>query len=461
MAAVARRVAVSSAWPIAGFALVVAAGAVWSQGPSWDEAIYLSQVGPGPALPFAPTRARGIELLAAPVAWLTREPVAIRAWMFGLALVGISLAFRAWRGVLERRALIGAQVALCSSWVAAHYATRVMPNLFAGLAILAGVAFAERAARDGGRRDPVWLGSAFAVAALVRPADAAVAAAAIAAWAMIRRAGRWAAIAAAVAVGAAVGSLPWLAEMSVRFGGPGGALEAALPLSHVGTTGVGEGIVRYLSVADGPTTGPVSPAPVPVVGATMVAAWSALALVGVLRRGPVGTPVRLAASGGAALIAFYVAGVGGVAPRFLLPGLALLSVPAGAGLAVLWTRAGRGLRLGLVAAVGLAAIWNAQIFHDREVAAARVADANDELAALATPGRACVIVAEIRYPQLGYLTGCRARPLDETSGELLARSLGDGWCAFSVVREASPPTGIVWTERGSVGKARLLASAGC
>ena len=53
-----------------------------SRAPSWDEAIYLSQVTPGVhAIAFAPSRARGISLLVAPITMAGGSVAAVRLFL--------------------------------------------------------------------------------------------------------------------------------------------------------------------------------------------------------------------------------------------------------------------------------------------------------------------------------------------------------------------------------------------
>ena len=68
--------------------------------PSWDEAIYLSQVAPGAeALPFVPSRARGITFLAAPVLQLGGSLVHVRLFLAVASAVALTAAFRSWAKV--------------------------------------------------------------------------------------------------------------------------------------------------------------------------------------------------------------------------------------------------------------------------------------------------------------------------------------------------------------------------
>ncbi|MBI3648177.1 MAG: hypothetical protein HY240_05460 [Actinobacteria bacterium] len=63
--------------------------------PSWDEAIYLSQVRP-PALPFAASRSRGIVALAAPVVAAGGSIFQVRVWLAVASALALVAAFWPW-----------------------------------------------------------------------------------------------------------------------------------------------------------------------------------------------------------------------------------------------------------------------------------------------------------------------------------------------------------------------------
>src|SRR5206468_9043534 len=106
---------------------------------------------------------------------------------------------------------------------------------------------------------------------------AAVLAVVLAGWAVARRrdlVGRIGALAA----GLVAGVLPWLVEMTVRFGSPATALREAASTGHVGGSSPGGTLVQYLYLSDGPTIGPDRSASVPVLGALWWAGLVALVI---------------------------------------------------------------------------------------------------------------------------------------------------------------------------------------
>jgi hypothetical protein len=429
---------------LAVFVLVVGVASEWGHGPSWDEAVYLSQVTPGiPAARFVASRARGIQLIAAPPAAITSNMAAIRVWMFFATLLAIAIALRAWRRVLSTRALLMAQILLLTCWLVPFYATKVMPNLWAGLAGLAAVALFERSVR-GSEREAVWLAITLALMALLRPTDAAVLGAVLIVWLIANRPQKLARNLFAVAGGALVGALPWVIEMSVRFGGLHGAISSALPVSHVGAGGVSERLRQYLSLIDGPTLGPVHSPDVPFAGAVLFVAAIVLTALGVSHRGQQRSAVRLACVAGTTLSVFYILGVGGIAPRFLLPGIALLTIPAGEGAALLWTRARAVPRVLLAASLGFAVAWNVAVFRNQEETATRSAAVNEHVAELAAAGGlpdGCLVFSQFSFPQLDSLTRCEAHPL----GASIPAALVNSRCivVVSASGERSPDEGFV------------------
>ncbi len=446
--------------PLMAFALVVAVGSEWAQGPSWDEAVYLSQVSPGiPAVRFVASRARGIQFVVTPAAAITSNMPVIRVWMLLAALLAIALAFRAWRPVVPTRTLWIAQVLFLGCWLVPFYATKVMPNLWTALAGLVAVALLYRSVRAG---EPVTVPLAVALAAMafLRPTDAAVLGAVLGVWLLIRRPPAFARNLVALIGGVLVGALPWAIEVSVRFGGVRGAISSALSASHIGAGGMSQRLRQYLSVMDGPTLGPVHWPDVPLIGTALLVAAIGLIAVGVAQANDHRSAVRLACAGGAALSAFYILVVGGIAPRFLLPGIALLAIPAGEGAAALWTRKPAALRALLAAGLGVAVVWNIVVFREQELTVTRSAAINDRITDLAVEGGlpdGCIIFSRYSFPQLDYLTGCAGHPL----GSSIDAALMADRCVVVVTSRGEPAPGGGLLTLGHVAGRSVLSSAAC
>ena len=143
--------------------------------PSWDEAIYLSQVAPGAeALPFVPSRARGITFLALPVLQLGGSLLQLRIFLAVASAVALTGAFRVWAPVIGFGA-VAAAVLFAGGWPVLFYGSELMPNLWVAIVAVAATAvLGRRLARGEGRYDELAAGGLVAVAALIRPLDAVV-----------------------------------------------------------------------------------------------------------------------------------------------------------------------------------------------------------------------------------------------------------------------------------------------
>jgi hypothetical protein len=413
--------------------------------PSWDEAIYLSQVSPDvAALPFVASRARGIVVIVAPLA-ATGVPLPIlRLVLAAASAAAVAGAFQPWIRSLGWGAPAAAAI-FCTSWLTIFYGAEVMPNLWSALLAVATSGWVVRAstARPGERtRCLIAAGGAVAALALLRPLDAVALALVFGPFAL--SADRDVRLAASVAVGTSIGVLVWVVEMAARAGGAGAALREAVQAGHVAAAGPFDRLVQHAWLADGPTLGPEVEGN-PVFAIVWWTSVLVLVLIAVTAR-PARPGVRCAALAGAWLLVLYVAAIGGLAPRFLFPGIALLTIPAGAGVVEVWRRrtllGRRSRRVVTAAVIALGAslvVWNGAI-------AVLVADAtltarkNDAAAGLAVrtlaDGRPCALVATSSFPQLAWASGCRTRPVRPGWDERpwLAANEGDGNVVYVAVR---------------------------
>jgi hypothetical protein len=402
--------------------------------PSWDEAVYLSQVAPGAeAYHFTAWRARGVTILVAPLAATGSIPV-VRvglALLAALALLGASLP---WVRTIDTAAPIGAAF-LGSSWTTLFYGSEAMPNLWVGFAGLAALGFATRPTTpEGARRDDLAVASLLFAAALFRPFDAILLAGAVVVAALVvgRRSVTTAGL---LAVGAGAGCLVWLVEMASRYGGMRAALDQAMVVTRLSVPDPWERVVQYLATADGPSTGPVADPGIPILVAvtSLVAAVAAGSAVLDARGGSRSYGPLMASLGGAAFFgAAYVGLVGLVAPRFLIPAAALLSVPVGRGVVVLWRRAGRPpLRAALVVALLAWPAWQGWLAVRLESSADRQRAGVQDIGRLIgsfSGDRRCVVASVVGAPQVGFASGCRGRPIVDvgTVDEVLAEEADRG-----------------------------------
>lgn len=430
--ATARRVIV-----VIGFASLIAQLLLFSldRPPSWDESIYLSQVTPGAApLPFVPSRARGITFLAAPVVQLGGSLAQLRLILaLGSALLLI-VAFRSWVPIIGFGAAAAA-VLFAGAWPALFYGSELMPNLWVGLLSVAATAVLARRLAIGERRyDELLAGGLVAIAALIRPLDAVVLCVGLILLPIaVRRATvPWIVH---VALGLAAGWTPWLVEMTARFGSPGEAFAAAARLGHTGHWSLLENARQYLALSDGPSIGPVPHPDIPISGALWfigLAMLVGLGIVGASRRNLLPALVVPTATG-LALAAEYIAFTDAQAPRFLLPAMSLLTIPAGLGLVSVVASVREREQVGsvrfvagavttivilawVIVQLGIAARVEAGVFEQR-ASAERAGLRVRRLSA----GEPCHVYAEGSFPIVGFTARCRAAPLGKVLGAWMDR----------------------------------------
>ncbi len=345
-------------------------------------------------------------------------------------------AAAAWAPMVGTRVAAAAAVVSGGSWLVLFYGSEVMPNLWSAIALLGACGLAARGLARGDPR-PGWGPLVLlVVAGLFRPIDASAAGLALIAVSTLRtRSWRWPAwITAAVGVGIA----PWLVEMSVRFGGPLGALRDAAAVGRMGENGPLAGFRLHLALADGPLIG-ADARPVPWGAALWWITVLGLGILGAVRTAGDARPAaHLALAVGGALLVTYVALVGGEAPRYLLPAILLLAMAAAAGAVTLPSAA-------VVPLVIAAAVWVGwQVSVLREVDAGAVgqranARAAGEFVRTLVDDGPCLVLATHDYPQIAYASGCTGRWLRE-GGPPVAITTGTAEPGFLVTSDdGSPP----------------------
>jgi hypothetical protein len=424
--------------------------------PGWDEAIYLSQVSPGAEpLPFAPSRARGITLLVAPVLQLGGSIVHVRLFLVFASAAALTACFRMWAPVLGFGAPAAALL-FAGSWPALFYGSEVMPNLWAAFPAVAAVAvLARRLTSEHRRADELVAGGLIAVMALIRPLDALVLTAVLVLFPLLLRRGSfvWSVH---LGLGLAAGWAPWLVEMLGRFDGLLEAAAAAARLGHAGGASIAENVQQYLALSDGPTAGPAVDPRIPRSGLFWLLGMTVLTGLGILvarRRGSSSVAI-VPLVAGLVLAAVYVAFTSVQAPRFLVPALALLAIPAGLGLAdvVAGVRGWRSPDRRWVVAGGSAVVLTfAWAVSQHDVAATVESGviphrASAERAGLEVRGLArggpCVVFSEKAHPMVGYAAGCGGVPLGHVAGrpEERMRELRQGGSEpFQILERRHPP----------------------
>lgn len=424
--------------------------------PGWDEAIYLSQVTPGAEpLLFAPSRARGITFLVAPVLQLGGSVAQVRLLLVLASTAALIACYRLWVPVLGRAAPAAA-LAFAGSWPTLFYGSEVMPNLWAAFPGIAACALlARRLTTGNGRYDELAAGGLVALMALVRPLDALVLALVLVLAPLLLRRGSavWASL---VSLGLMAGWAPWLVEMGGRFGGPLAALEAAARVGHAGGVSLMENVRQYLALSDGPTAGPFADPNTPVIGILWLAGLTVFLVLGILEAARRDHPATalVPTVAGLALAAEYVVFTAVPAPRFLLPGLGLLSIAAGLGLVRLLegilhpASTGRPRMVGAFAAVIVVTAWTASQLEVAAKIETGVVGHRDAAARAGTEVRRlsrsqpCQVFSSASYPMVGYASGCKASPTESAIGRWQDRAIRlqhDGILPFAVFEDETSP----------------------
>ncbi|MBG0826998.1 hypothetical protein HS041_04370 [Planomonospora sp. ID67723] len=386
-------------------------------GIGWDEAIYASQFSAhAPPADFSAPRAQGVPLLVAPVTALTDSVVALRLYLTALSSLALFGAFLVWTRVRPGYTAPLAALLFAGCWLSLFYGNEAMPNLYVALGAVAATGLFCLPGR--GRAVIAGLGGTLAAVSLVRPSDALVVAAPMAAVALLRRPRRIRAFAAVVA-GTAVGWGEWLIEAVLRYGGAAARMHAA---GEANRTGLTFSVVEHARALDGPSLcrwgvdcGDVSPLAltwwlaIPLVAMVgLHAAWRDRSRPG---------PLLLAAVTALTVAAPYLFYVDYAAPRFLMPAYALLALPVAAGVITLMGRgrppvrraaavfAVSGVLAHLVLQGGYACRMSAIVYEGRE----RVRLATEELRRMGV--RAPCMVYGQSGVQIGYMLGCRSQGL--------------------------------------------------
>jgi hypothetical protein len=157
---------------------------------------------------------------------------------------------------------------------------------------------------------------------------------------------------------------------------------------------------------------------------------------------------------GLALAAEYVAFTAVPAPRFLLPGLGLLSISTGLGLLRLLegilhpSSTGRPRMVRAFAALIVFTAWTASQLEVAAKIDASVLGHRDSAERAGAEVRRlagdepCQVFSSASYPMVGYASGCRSSPVESTAGgwhERAIRLERDGIRPFAVFEGENPP----------------------
>ncbi|MEV7734873.1 hypothetical protein AB0O75_22845 [Streptomyces sp. NPDC088921] len=400
-------------------------------GLGWDETVYVSQVsGQVPAAFFSAPRARGISLVAAPIASWSDSTTLLRVYLAVLSGLGLYFALRMWRAHVMPRVLALAGALFASLWVTLFYGPQAMPNYWVAVGALACVGCFLRVRANTGDRAAWW--GVFAGAALMawmRPMDAVYVVFPLLALALRRPR-----LLAVLAAGLLAGAGEWVIEAYLSYGGLAQRLSDASRIQ--GGLGWHLAVVDQLRSLGGrtlcrPCTGSV---PNPLVtlwwfALPVLAVLGALTAVRARRALPVLLPLACAVTAAVP----YLFLIGYAAPRFLLPAYALLALPVAHGLAHLVSAPTRGsartVAVSLVAACLAAhlAVQYVVLEHTLHSSGANRDNWSRTASALHTLGvRPPCLLSGYEAVPIAFYTGCGSAQTDghdtSTTADALARA---------------------------------------
>jgi hypothetical protein len=409
--------------------------------PRWDEAVYLSQVTPGAkAQFFAPFRARGITVLIAPITWWGGSVAAVRLFLSVVSAMALTAAFWVWIPVVGIAAPVAALL-FGFSWVGLLNGSEIYPNFWAATLGLAVAGLVCRQLADRRSRPVVVAAVLLAALALLRPTEATAVFGVLAVYLLVFRRHSWPLLV-PLGAGLAIGWLPWVIEMSMRFDGPLTALREA-GTAHFALTAVGGNVRQYLAYTDGGIAGP-SAHQIPLAGVLWWGWLIVLAIVAIAKNdGRARAGVLLCSIGGLALAIQYVIFVSALAARYLLPAIAFVSVPAAVGAVSLIRSGVRGRAVGAVALLLIFpwGIWQSSVADRVEAQEARGSETfrvvGLTIKGLAD-GRLCTVTSQSGAAEIALASGCEGTQLldPEPTADQLSQLSSSPNPAFVVLRRA-------------------------
>lgn len=370
---------------------------------SWDEAVYISEVSPfAEAVGMGAHRARGITLLVAPITVLTDSMVVLRTYLAIVSSAALFGAFVVWCRTIRWAAPI-AMGMFASWWIAVFYGSAVYPNIYTALLAVAATGVAMGTADESGPHRRTVLVALVAAAALLRPLDGLTIAVAVTLVALLSERQRLTALAVSGLVGLGLGSLPWVVEAWFRFDGPIQRLEES---GEIVAGGLTNNIGAYLRILDG--TGSVNRWAALWLGTLLL-----LGLISLVSPRPLARRVGTVALVSAFLfVAPYLFATEPVLQRFMLPGLAMLSIASGIGATTSWSL----LPTRVVSATSLAGVlvvaaaWNLlalQEWDNRQAGNGETALRLGQAIRDETGDRDCFVLSAAHHPAVSFAAGCK------------------------------------------------------
>ena len=303
----------------------------------WDEITYIAQTSAHASqVILPPVHSRGAGLLAAPVTLLTTSLLALRIWLALLSGAGLFLALLAWRGIRPAWVLAVAGAILGSLGIAQLSGVQAMPDWWVALGALALTGLFLRAV-TGRMRARVVLPLLAAVTFflfLMRPQDAAFLVVPVIAAVFLVPAWWDHRVLYALGAGIAAAAAEWIGEAYAWYGGPDSRLH--MMGQEPPKFGFYFTLPYQLRVLNGPWY--CRPGECTGWDYPWLTIWW-LALLGLVILGVFAVRRTMLASSAMAvvpalsLLTAYTLFVPYAAPRYLLPVIALLAIPAADGIA--------------------------------------------------------------------------------------------------------------------------------
>lgn len=396
-----------------------------------DEITYIAQTSTRVSqVILPPVHGRGAAVLAAPVTLLTTSLLILRLWMALLSGIGLFLALFAWRGLRPAWVLAVAGFILGSLGIAQLSGVQVMPDWWVALGAIAMTGLFLQAVTGRMRRRVVLplLAAVTFFLVMQRPQDTAFLLAPVIAAALLIPAWRNRGVLAAFGIGLVAGAAEWLGESYAWYGGPISRLHMMHqepPKFALYFT-----LPYQLRVLNGPwycRPGQCTGWDYPGLSLWWLT-FLALVVAGVLAARRTGRllPSLVPIAAAASALAAYTLFVPYAAPRYLLPSIALLTLPAADGIAwLVSTPRWRTAAILGVCAFLLVGVVTQQVVARSEtrgqdaVRAAFIRKADRLLYRFGT--RPPCIVAS---PSVAYYIGCAAPWTGEHLSQVLAQAPG-------------------------------------
>ena len=395
-----------------------------------DEITYIAQTSTRVSqVILPPVHGRGAAVLAAPVTLLTTSLLILRLWMALLSGIGLFLALFAWRGLRPAWVLALAGFILGSLGIAQLSGVQVMPDWWVALGAIAVTGLFLQAVTGRMRRRvvlPLLAATTFFLV-VQRPQDTAFLLAPLIAAALLIPAWRNRGVLAAFGIGLVLGAAEWLGESYAWYGGPISRLHMMHqepPKFALYFT-----LPYQLRVLNGPwycRPGECASWNYPWLTIWWLA-FLALVIAGVLAMRRTGLLAALAPVAAAlSALAAYTLFVPYAAPRYLLPTIALLTIPAADG--IVWLAAApRWRTAGIVGACAflLTGVATQQVVRRSETRnqdAVRTAFIRkaDRLLYRFDARPPCIVAS----PSVAYYMGCAAPWTGEPLSQVLAQAPG-------------------------------------